>query len=71
MVGKRVEAIIEGPSEEHEYLLSARPLLWAPDIDGELLINESDVEGLEFGRCYTVEITQLAGMQLLGRVTDA
>ncbi len=71
MVGKRVEAIVEGPSEEHEYLLSARPLLWAPDIDGELLINESDVEGLEFGRCYTVEITQLAGMQLLGRVTDA
>ncbi|BBG64978.1 ribosomal protein S12p Asp88 (E. coli) methylthiotransferase [Hydrogenimonas sp.] len=71
MVGRRVEAIVEGPSEEHEYLLSARPLLWAPDIDGELLINESEIEGLEFGSLYTVEITELAGTQLIGRVVDA
>ncbi len=70
MVGKRVEAVVEGPSEEHEYLLSARPLAWAPEIDGEVLINESEVEGLEFSKCYTVEITELAGMQLIGKVVD-
>ncbi len=71
MLGKRVEAVVEGPSDEHEFLLSARPLLWAPDIDGELLINESDLEDLKFGSAYTVEITQLAGTQLLGRIVDA
>ena len=71
MLGKRVEAVVEGPSDEHEFLLSARPLLWAPDIDGELLINESDLVDLKFGSAYTVEITQLAGTQLLGRIVDA
>ncbi len=71
MVGRKVEAVVEGPSDEHEFLLSARPLLWAPDIDGELLINESELEDLKFGSAYTVEITQLAGTQLLGRIVDA
>jgi ribosomal protein S12 methylthiotransferase RimO len=68
MVGKTMPMIVEGPSEEHDYLLSARPLLWAPDIDGEVLINDSEIEGVEFGNCYSVEVTELVGTQLLGRV---
>ncbi len=71
MVGKRYEMIVEGPSEEHEYLLSARPLVWAPDIDGEVLVNDSDVEGLEFGRLYNVEVTEIAGEHPIGRIVDA
>ncbi|WP_457593338.1 30S ribosomal protein S12 methylthiotransferase RimO [Hydrogenimonas sp.] len=71
MVGKRYEMIVEGPSEEHEFLLSARPLLWAPEIDGEVLVNESEIEGLEFGKCYRVEVTEVAGIQPIGRIVDA
>ncbi|WP_456401591.1 30S ribosomal protein S12 methylthiotransferase RimO [Hydrogenimonas sp.] len=71
MVGQRASMIVEGPSEEHEYLLSARPLLWAPQIDGEVLINDSEIEGLEFGRVYSVEVTERVGTQLLGRIVDA
>ncbi|BDY12702.1 30S ribosomal protein S12 methylthiotransferase RimO [Hydrogenimonas cancrithermarum] len=68
MVGKRVEMIVEGPSEEHDFLLSARPLLWAPEIDGEVLINDSEIEGVTFGNAYPVEVTELVGRQLLGRI---
>ncbi len=71
MVGKRFRMVVEGPSEEHEYLLSARPLLWAPEIDGEVLVNDSEIEGLEFGRIYSVEVTERVGAQLLGRIVDA
>ncbi|MBT8348501.1 MAG: 30S ribosomal protein S12 methylthiotransferase RimO, partial [Sulfurovum sp.] len=41
MVGQTVTVIIDGESDEHEYLLSARPLIWAVDIDGEILINDT------------------------------
>ena len=66
MVGKTFSMIVEGPSDEHEYLLSARPLIWAPDIDGEVLVNDSAIEGIVFGRLYRVEVTERAGTQLLG-----
>jgi len=71
MVGKTLEMIVEGPSEEHEYLLSARPLLWAPDIDGTVLINDSEVEDIEFEKTYNVLITELAGDQLIGKILNA
>lgn len=37
-VGKDIELIIDGESEEHEYLLSARKTIWAPEIDGEIYV---------------------------------
>jgi len=71
MVGDSLEMIVEGHSEEHEYLLSARPLLWAPDIDGTILINDSEVEGVEFGKSYQVLITESAKNQLIGKILNA
>ncbi|WP_353661852.1 30S ribosomal protein S12 methylthiotransferase RimO [Hydrogenimonas sp. SS33] len=68
MVGKTFEMIVTGPSEEHEFLLSARPLIWAPEIDGEVLVNDSDIEGIVYDRLYRVEVTERAGTQLLGRI---
>jgi len=69
MVGKTVDAIVEGPSEEHEFLLAARPLLWAPEIDGEILVNDSDIDDIVYGKLYRLEITERVGNQLLGRIT--
>jgi len=66
MVGKTINVILEGESDEHEYILSARPTLWAVDIDGDILINDtSDLEIL-FGAMYEVKVTELAGDRLLG-----
>jgi len=66
MVGKITELVIDGESDEHEFLLSARPLQWAVDIDGEILINDTNDLPVTYGKIYEAKITELAGMQLLG-----
>lgn len=65
MVGKEVTLVIDGESDEHEYLLSARPLTWAVDIDGEILINDTSDLSVTYGKCYKAKITECVGMQLL------
>jgi len=65
MVGKTVTLVIDGESDEHEYLLSARPLNWAVDIDGEILINDTSDLPVEYGKLYEAKITELVGTQLL------
>ena len=70
-IGKVFEVYIDGESDEHEYLLSARKTLWAPDIDGEIYINDNELEQgnqIKFGQIYTVRATELAGDKLLATV---
>ncbi|MFA6740080.1 MAG: 30S ribosomal protein S12 methylthiotransferase RimO [Arcobacteraceae bacterium] len=70
-VGKTFEVYVDGESEEHEYLLSARKTLWAPDIDGEIYINDNELaenEQIKFGQIYTVKVTELVGDKLLATV---
>jgi len=69
MIGKTINVILEGESEEHEYILSARPTLWAKEIDGDILINDtSDLEIL-YGALYEVKITDFTGEKLLGTLS--
>ena len=65
MIGQTVTVVIDGESDEHEYLLSARPLQWAVDIDGEILINDTSDLPVEYGKRYEAKITELVGNQLL------
>lgn len=65
MVGQTHTVVIDGESDEHEYLLSARPLQWAVDIDGEILINDTSDLPVEYGKLYEAKITELVGTQLL------
>jgi len=65
MVSKTITIVIDGESDEHEYLLSARPLSWAVDIDGEILINDTSDLPVEYGKLYEAKVTELAGSQLL------
>jgi tRNA A37 methylthiotransferase MiaB len=70
MVGKTMDLVIDGESDEHAYLLSARPLQWAVDIDGEILINDTNDLPITYGKIYQAEITELAGMQLLAKLLN-
>jgi len=70
MVGRECRLAIDGPSQEHEYLLSARPLLWAPEIDGEVLINDTNDLPAEIGGLYRARITEKAGEYPLGRLEE-
>lgn len=65
MLGKTIKVILEGESDEHEYILSARPTLWAKDIDGDILINDTSDLGIKFGALYEAKVTELAGDRLL------
>lgn len=71
MVGQTVTVVIDGESEEHEYLLSARPLIWAVDIDGEILINDTSDLPVEYGKRYEAKVTELVGTQLLATLIKA
>lgn len=68
-LGKKFIVSLEGESSEGEMFYAAKKALWDKDIDGEILINESDVEQLETGGRYWCEITQVAGAQALGKIT--
>lgn len=65
MVGKNINIILEGESDEHEYILSGRPTLWAKEIDGDILINDTSNLEILFGALYEAEVTELAGDRLL------
>jgi ribosomal protein S12 methylthiotransferase len=70
-VGQVFDVYVDGESDEHEYLLSARKVLWAPDIDGEIYINDNELaegEQIKFGQMYTVRVTELAGDKLLATI---
>jgi ribosomal protein S12 methylthiotransferase RimO len=68
-VGKTFNVVIEGISQEHDLLLSARKLSWEREIDGEIYINDNEFEvDIKYGGIYKVLITELVGVKLMGKV---
>ncbi len=71
-IGKEIELIIDGESDEHEYLLSARKTMWAPEIDGEIYVNDrTKDEDLVFGKIYSAKVTGIVGNILTATVDNA
>ncbi len=72
-VGKTRKIVIDGESDEHQFLLSARELLWAPEIDGEIYVNDrtDDENELVFGKAYNAKITDIVGDILTATVDNA
>ena len=58
-VGREIEVLVEGPSEETELLWQGRTLDQAPEIDGVVLINDfGPHEALVPGTFYRAQITE-------------
>jgi len=71
-ISQEVELIIDGESDEHEYLLSARKTIWAPEIDGEIYVNDRTLdEELEFNKIYKAKVTDVVGNILTATVDNA
>jgi len=68
LIGKEIEALVLGVSDEHEYFYDARPLEWAPEIDGAVLINESEVKKITIDTLYKIKITEVAGLKAVGKI---
>ncbi|HQS66543.1 MAG TPA: 30S ribosomal protein S12 methylthiotransferase RimO [Sulfuricurvum sp.] len=70
LVGTDILLVIDGESDEHEFLLSASALLWAPDIDGEIYVNDREIEGeLTYGKVYCARITEIIDKHPLATIT--
>jgi ribosomal protein S12 methylthiotransferase RimO len=61
------ECFLDGMTEDNLFY-SVRPKLWTPEVDGDILINESEIEELNIGEKYKVLVTELAGEQLIGKI---
>jgi ribosomal protein S12 methylthiotransferase len=68
MVGRRVEVLLEGHSDESDLLLQGRMETQAPEIDGKVLINDAGERTPLVGNFYTVEITESLDYDLVGRL---
>lgn len=68
MIGKEILVNLDGLSSEGEMFYSAKALIWDRDIDGEILINDSDIKELEVGKIYRCKITDLAENKLIGEI---
>jgi ribosomal protein S12 methylthiotransferase len=69
--GRTVDAIVEGPSEETEYLLEGRLRSQAPEIDGRLLITDAGGRTLRAGEVVSVKIEKTFDYDLAGAVVAA
>ncbi len=69
--GREVEAIVEGPSDEHEYLLDGRLPSQAPEIDGRLLITDAGGRTLFPGDIVRVRIEKTFDYDVTGVVVGS
>ena len=69
-IGMRIPVLVEGVHEETDMLLVGRASFQAPEVDGTVIINDSDfaIEDTKIGEIVTVEITEVAGYDLVGRI---
>lgn len=70
MLHQEIEVIVEERSSEHDYFYSARDSRWAPEIDGEILINDSECGTIEPYSYYIAKVTEIAGENLVAKLVQ-
>lgn len=66
-IGKTLEVVVEGLSEETDLLLQGRMSQQAPDIDGVVLINDGQAK---VGQFVKVKITESMEYDLIGEIVE-
>ena len=67
LVGKTVPVLVEGYSPETDLLLTGRTATMAPDVDGQVLINEGTAN---IGQIVPVHITEAHTYDLVGGIEE-
>jgi len=65
LVGKTLEVLVEGTSDEHEYVLMGRHAGQAPEIDGQVYLSGGEATP---GTLRRVQITQASDYDLVGEL---
>lgn len=66
-IGKTIEVVVEGYSEETDLLLQGRMSQQAPDIDGVVLINDGEAK---IGQFVKVKVTESMEYDLIGEIVE-
>jgi len=70
-IGREIDLLVEGPSEETDLLWEGRTPLHAPEIDGKVFINDfGPHEALVPGTFYRAEITESHDYDLVARILE-
>ena len=70
-VGREIDLLVEGPSEETDLLWEGRTPLHAPEIDGKVFINDfGPHEALVPGTFYRAEITESHDYDVVARILE-
>jgi ribosomal protein S12 methylthiotransferase len=64
-IGQTVEVLVEGPSQEHEFVMQGRHAGQAPEVDGAVFLSGAEVSP---GTFVQATITQSAEFDLVGEV---
>ena len=67
LVGRELDVLVEGPSEEHELVMKGRHAGQAPEIDGSVYLSGGEAHAGEMRR---VRITQASDYDLVGELLD-
>jgi ribosomal protein S12 methylthiotransferase len=68
LVGRELEVLVEGASDEHEYVMMGRHAGQAPDIDGQVYLSGGEARAGEIRR---VRISQASDYDLVGELEGA
>ncbi len=63
--------MVDGPSPEHEWVLTGRLPGQAPEIDPQVFLTEADPAALQAGQFVDVEIVGARGYDLIARPVGA
>jgi len=66
-IGQKLTVLVEGASDEHEYVMMGRHAGQAPDIDGQVYLSGGEARP---GELRQVEITQASDYDLVGELLD-
>jgi ribosomal protein S12 methylthiotransferase len=67
LVGRELDVLVEGPSDEHEFVMMGRHAGQAPEIDGQVYLSGGEARPGEMRR---VQITQASDYDLVGELID-
>jgi ribosomal protein S12 methylthiotransferase len=67
LVGRELDVLVEGQSDEHEYVMMGRHAGQAPDIDGQVYLSGGEARAGEMRR---VRIEQASDYDLVGELID-
>lgn len=67
-IGKTTKVLTLAQNSEHDLFIGARALIWGEEIDGEILINDKEINEVKIGQCYKAKITQRVGDKLVATI---